>query len=182
MKRLAFIILVSAVFAACTKKSNQIDTNDIYQVIRIEYHEDINQTHVKYKLKRKKESGASIEFVDGDQVSIMGIIQSYEGAGSYPYEAEFYNFIDSVYTTVTHKGTTINNYGLIGNVYAIQIPSTLTVYKNYSWYFTWTGMPIMGSNDEIKIEINLYFKSTVNACFLLQHFLLTTTTIYFYYY
>lgn len=154
MKQLGIILVFVLAFASCTKKSNKIDTSELYQVHRFEYHEYNNRTEIKLRLRKKKDIGANIEFVGDDYVKIMDGIASYEGAGEYTYTAELFNLIDSAYTTVYHKGTTLNNYGLFSNVYTCSLLSSQEdVYTGFTWYFYWNGPPIQGSNDEIKIEV-----------------------------
>lgn len=154
MKQLALLGLIVLAFSACTKKSTKIDTNQIYQHYRFEYHEHSNETHIKCRLRKKKDLGANIKFIEGDYVAIMGTQEEYEGAGAYTYTHSYYSFLDSAYVTVYHQGTTINNYGLFDNVFTCSIPSNQDiVYSGYTWYFNWIGPPLQSSNDEIKIEI-----------------------------
>ncbi len=142
------------VFASCTKKSTKIETNDIYQHYRIEFSEHLNHTKVRCRLRKKKELGANINFVDGDQVKIMDLVTEYGGAGAYTYEREFTQFLDTAFVEVFHQGTTLTNFGLFDNVYTCSIPASQDIiYTGFTWYFQWDGPPIQGDFDRILVEI-----------------------------
>lgn len=153
MKSLFFISFL-IVLVSCTKKSTKVSTNDIYQHYRIEFREHENRTKVRCRLRKKRDLGANIEFVDGDQVLIQGVLTQYGGVGSYTYEREFINFLDTASVELRHRGQSITNFGLFSDVYTASIlTSQLIIPSGFTWNFEWDGPPIQGDFDRILIEI-----------------------------